>query len=308
MKILILGGTGLVGPHILKEIFLTFPDAEVHTITRSGKPYYSEKAHTMDRHDTITLQKTISAVAPDIFIDMVSFTREEAETTSHIINKINPDIPCVVASSIDIYAAYAKIFATESLDYQPCPISEDMTLRQKLGMEGAIYDKLNVEKTYLATIKNVTILRFPALYGWPDTSRVSHYLDQMLDGKTDIKISPTRAKWKFSRCLHKNAAFAVVKVLQAASKGQEIYNVAEEVPFTELEWCKKISALCGWQGKFIITETYEKDDLNQDFYVSTQKIRERLGFFEKYSPQEGLADTIAFHAYSRLNIPYKKCY
>jgi len=309
MKVLIIGGTGLVGPYVMQEIYSGLQGAEISTVTRSGRQYLTEHAVKADRNDIVEMERIVKEVSPDCVIDMIPFTVEDAQNTSSLISRINPDIPVIAISSIDIYSAYAKLHGTEDVDYQQCPITEDMALRQTLGAEGEKYDKLNVERIYLETLPNVTILRLPATYGWPDRRRVDYYLDPMLDGEDEIKVPRKRAGWKFARCLHKNAAYAVFKALQANQKGHHIYNVAEEDAHTDLEWCKKIAALCGWQGRITVSDDQPEDiDLKQDFYVSTQKIRDELGFTEKYSPDEGLAETVKLYAYKRLEAPYKQCY
>lgn len=182
-----------------------------------------------------------------------------------------------------------------------------MALRAKMGVEGEAYDKLNVDRIYKEAFPNLTILRLPALYGWPDTTRIENYLEPMLAGNSEIRMSKERAGWKFSRCLHKNAAFAISQCV-LAGEGHYIYNVAEEPVYTDLEWCRKIAALCGWRGEILIEAAENEADFKQDFYVSSQKIRAERGFFEKYSPDEGLADTIAFYAYQRLGKRYTKYY
>jgi hypothetical protein len=61
--------------------------------------------------------------------------------------------------------------------------------------------------------------RLPAIYGWPDTTRVAHYLEQMRDGETVILMPQDNATFRFSRCLHKNAAFAVALAVGALANG-----------------------------------------------------------------------------------------
>lgn len=309
MKILIIGGTGLVGPYLMHEIYSSLKGAEIFTVTRSGRKYLTENTFKADRSDTDEMENIIKDVSPDCVIDMIPFTVEDAHNTSSLICAFNPNISFIAISSIDIYSAYAKLHGTEDVSYQQCPIEENMTLRQTLGAEGEKYDKLNVERIYLETLPNVTILRLPATYGWPDKRRIDYYLDPMLDGDDEIEISSKRANWKFSRCLHKNAAYAIFKAIEAKQKGHHIYNVAEKTAYSELEWCQKIARLCGWQGHINISDNkIEKIDLDQNFYVSTKKIRDEIGFTEKYSPDEGLAEAIKLYAYNRFNTPYKQCY
>lgn len=309
MNVLMIGGTGLVGPYVMQEIYSGLKSAKITTLTRSGRQYLTENSAKADRNDIAELERIVKEASPDCIIDMIPFVVEDVQNTSSLISRTNPDIPVIAISSIDIYSAYAKLHGTEDVDYQQCPITEDMALRQTLGVEGEKYDKLNVERIYLETLSNVTILRLPATYGWPDRRRVDYYLDPMLGGEGEIKMPLQRADWKFSRCLHKNAAYAVFKALQANQKGHHIYNVAEEGAHTELEWCKKIAALCGWKGQITVSgDQPENVDLKQDFYVSSQKIRDELEFTEKYSPDEGLAETVKMYAFNRLEVPYKQCY
>ena len=42
------------------------------------------------------------------------------------------------------------------------------------------YNKTGIEKIYLS-LTDVTIFRFPAIYGYPDTSRFEKYLDEMMN-------------------------------------------------------------------------------------------------------------------------------
>ncbi len=309
MKILLIGGTSLIGPHVIHELYSSIPSVKIITLTRSGRNYFCETPYSGDRNDESELERILRDEDPDILIDMIAFTKESADLTERIIYKINPKLPVIVISSIDVYAAYAKIHGTESIGYQDCPLKETDKLRTLPGVEGLLYDKLGVEKPYTNRLPNVTVLRLPAIYGWPDTTRVDTYLDQMLDGQSQIVLSKERAEWKFSRCLHKNAAHAIVTVVKSSRKGVDVYNVAEEITYNDLDWCTKISKICGWNGEIVISkDTDENVDFKQNFYVSSEKIRRELGYKEKYSPDEGLFETIRFHAYLRQKREYKKYY
>jgi len=308
MNVLIIGGTALIGPHVIRELFENNVKS-IHTITRSGKNYYCEHSHSADRQDQAALQKIISKFKPDALIDMMPFSAADARILVATLSKLNYTIPVIAVSSIDVYAAYASLHETEKLPLQQCPITESMQLRKNLGPEGSTYDKLSVESIYRSNLQNACILRMPAIYGWPDCTRVSNYVDQMLDKKSKIHIESLQADWKFSRCLHKNAAHAIVLATLARLSGIHAYNVAEEEVFTEREWIQKLATLCGWKGSIIETECGPTSaNWRQHFYVTSKKIRTELGYSEKYSPIEGLADTVAFHAYQRINVEYHKYY
>lgn len=309
MKVLIIGGTGLIGPSVMQELYAAFKNVQISTITRSGKSLFTEQSFKANRSDESQMAKILAETTPDILIDMIPFTAQDTTITAKQILQTMPDLPVIAISSIDVYAAYAKLHRTEDIDYQPCPITEDMALRQTLGAEGVKYNKLNVERIYQQTLKNVTILRLPATYGWPDTSRIAAHLDPMLAGEKSMSMPKTLANWKFSRCLNKNAAHAIFKVVEANQKGQHIYNVAEETLYTEHSWCQKIACLCGWNGQVILSDDPgNTPDFKQDLYVSTHKIRAELGFSEKYDPDHGLTDTIKLYAEKRFPTAYKQSY
>jgi len=307
MKVLIIGGTALIGPHLMQELLTDGPH-HIATITRSGKSYFSETAFATDRKDETKLTEIINDFCPDCIVDMIPFTLQDARTFVSAYRASKSTAHVVAVSSMDIYAAYAKIHGTESIHYQVCPITEEMSLRTALGAEGEAYDKLNVEKTYRESLSNLTILRLPAIYGWPDTTRIDHYLQPMLDGVSEIRISKIRADWKFSRCLHKNAAYAISLCVLAGKAGQHVYNVAEQTAYSDKEWCEKIAALCGWTRHVVLSDEMDTVDLKQNFWMSSDKIRQERNFVEKYDPDEGLKENILFFTYQYRGKNYKKYY
>jgi len=313
VRILIIGGTALIGPHLVRELLLDqlLPGKRnvIHTLTRTGKTSFCETAHRADRSNKSALKGVIQTIKPDAVIDMIPFTRWDADVLVSALAELDLSIPVVAISSIDVYAAYAHLHQSEKIPFQQCPITETMPLRTKLGPEGPDYDKLAIESIYQKHIQNLCVLRLPAIYGWPDTTRVADYLEPMLNGESHIRLSEDKANWMFSRCLHKNAAYAIYLAVSARLTGQHFFNVGEEVVFTEREWIQKIAAHCGWSGE--LDESMSEAsmvDWKQHFYVCTQRIRTELGYKEKYSIEEGLADTIAFHAYQRGGGAYEKYY
>lgn len=300
-RILIIGGTALLGPHVIRALSTS---NEIHTLTRSGKSLYFETPHTGDRRTENDLRRTLKTVQPNLIIDMIPFTAQDAQLLCQLAS---PDTPLIALSSIDVYQSYGLLHGTESGTFQPCPLPETAALRTKLGPEGAAYDKTAIERIYGDHFKNLTLLRMPALYGWPDTTRVLPYLDQMLKGAAEITLTAHRARFRFCRALHKNAAHAIALAARANQNGQHIYNVAEPNAHSEMEWAKRIAHHAGWSGQFTITPDSEPEN-RQHLYVDTTKIRTELGFEEIFNTDEGLADTIAFYAYEKLGKPYQKYY
>jgi len=309
LRVLLIGGTALIGPHVIREL-MSNDVFDLHTLTRQGKKYYCETAHRADRRDLSALSSAINRIRPDVIIDMVPFTAVDA---SNLVSAITgSDTKLIAVSSIDVYSAYACLHQTENTPVQTCPLTETMPVRKELGPEGSAYDKLSVEAIYKDNLNDVCILRLPAIYGWPDCTRVSAYLDKMLDGADEITLDKHLGNWKFSRCLHKNAAYAIALTVLSNQTGRHTYNVADEIVYTERQWIEKIGKACGWHGTIVESDTSDTSDKTinwlQGFYVSTEKIRSELAYFDKYSTDEGLTDTVAFHAYQRTGATYKKYY
>ncbi|MFK7855909.1 MAG: NAD-dependent epimerase/dehydratase family protein [Granulosicoccus sp.] len=306
MRVLLIGGTALIGPYLIRE--LSYGGLhDLHTLTRSGKRYYCENSHIADRRDPVSLNRAINQIKPDVIVDMIPFTAQDA---MHLVASVTGlEIPIIAISSIDVYAAYASLHRTENLPLQPCPLDESCQLRNELGPEGSAYDKLSIEAIYNTSLNNICILRLPAIYGWPDCTRVDTYLDQMLDGAAVIALDRHQGDWKFSRCLHKNAAYAIALTVLAQRSGRHIYNVADERVHNERQWIERIANACGWAGSILESEdSAGTTNWLQNFYVSTEKIRSEMAYRDKYSTDEGLADTVAFHAYGRTGVTYKKYY
>lgn len=300
MRILVIGGTALTGPHVIRELVAH----DLFVMSRTGRQILCETALRGDHEDSGSLRDAIKAARPDLVIDMVPFTRRAAEA---FVSVADLDMPVVALSSIDVYAAYGRLWGTEPGPVQPTPLVEDAALRTKIGHDGPGYDKTGIEAIYRAAFPNLTILRMPVIYGWPDVSRLSPYLDQMLDGARDITIASDRMTFRCARALHINAAHAVVLAALAATDGQHIYNVAEEKTLTELEWAQRLADLCGWRGKFV-AGPQERNGAVQHLEASSAAIRRDLGYHEVADPEAHLAEAIRFASFQRRGGQYVKGY
>jgi nucleoside-diphosphate-sugar epimerase len=85
---------------------------------------------------------------------------------------------------------------------------------------------------------------------------------------------------------------------QAAGR---VYNVAEPTAFSELEWAQLVTGVAGWESEFVTMPSNKapahlrvESNLAQHWVVSSQRIREELGYHEVVSFEEGLRRTIAW--------------
>jgi nucleoside-diphosphate-sugar epimerase len=278
-----------MGPDFVKEAGLLG-----HTcvcFNRKGTHPASGRGVAGNRDDPAALRTAILETAPDCVVDMIPFREEHAIALGEIIREIK--VPLLAASSACVYKAYNILHRVEPPPYQPGPIRENDELASFVTEAGKGYDKLHIERRYLELPGDVALFRLPAIYGWPDTSRVSDYVNQFLT-KGEIRINPALARWRFCRSYNKNCAFAIALAL--GKTGKRIYNVSEEKTYREEEWAARILAVMDWQGPVIFDEAAAPPvnaDFAQDWVLDSRLIRQDLGYFEKYDVDSGLRETIA---------------
>lgn len=310
MRALLIGGSGLVGPHVGRALSRT-DDVNLACLTRSGRTPLCATDFKADRRDASALAAALSAWRPDVVVDMIPFSVEDAVVTADALAASAPPARLIAVSSIDVYLAYGRLSGTEDAPPQPTPLSETAALRTRYGPEAAAYDKIGVERVYRERIETVAALRLPAVYGWPDADRIAEPLDKMLAGETRLEIDARWADWQFSRCLHANAGRAIALAARAAFDGRlagfEAFNVAEEGAHTLEGWWRRIGEAAGWRGEIVRVGAPDPEP-PQDFVVCSRKIRDRLGFAEAVDPAQGLADAVAWRADRRLGRVYAKTY
>jgi nucleoside-diphosphate-sugar epimerase len=310
MNILILGGTHLTGPWIIKSL-----QKYGHKITIFNRG--QTKAHTDippeinriygDRRHLIHHKNELQKLAPEVVIDMNAMTESDAQQLIDIFPAITSRI--IVISSGDVYMAHEKLCQSNTDIYDPIPLHENSKLREKkfpyrqyaknIDDIYYSYDKSLVEKIINHANINSTILRFPFVYGQGDYSRVLPYLKNMVDKNPEILLDEGKAKWATTRGYVEDLAIAITKAILDQRKGKFIYNVGEINALTEKEWIQKIATLMNWQGKIVEKEKNnlpenlrEPYDWKQAIVYDTTKIRDELQYKEAYSTDQALAKTI----------------
>jgi nucleoside-diphosphate-sugar epimerase len=285
-KALIIGGTGLMGPHLVRE--LAAQNLETICINRSGVHPLGGTAYACDRNIFSQIKDIFAQHEDYVLFDMVPYTAMQAGIVIHALNGKKP--PMVCASSCDVYEAF-NVLHRYSTTLQPTPLTEISPLRDRLSFQGSGYDKLNVEHIYFSYFESCAIVRLPAIYGLPDRHRIEDCLKKF--EKQEVRIHPDFASWRFCRSSNRNCAFGMA--LCVKNQGRHAYNLAEPYTYSESEWMQKIFSLAHIQAAIIHDENEiipHQANPAQHLVCDSAKIRQQLGYWEKYDTDQTILEVI----------------
>lgn len=299
MRILVLGGTKFVGPHVVRRLAEWGHDV---TIFHRGQTETELPASVEHVHGTFAeFDKHIDALrrrSPEVVLDMVPFRAEDGGRVQAFRGVARR---AVVLSSVDVYRAFGRIHGTEPGAPDPMPLTEDSPLRERLTHRELDYDKTGVERT--ATDDPdfpVTILRLPATHGPGDAQhRLFEYIKRMDDRRPAILIDEAYAGWRWGRGYVEDVAHAVALAVVDERAAGRVYNVAEPSSLTEIEWIEEIARVHGWNGEILALPGEQLPpglrctvNLSQQFVVDSHRIRRELGYAEVVPTAEALRRTI----------------
>lgn len=328
MRILVIGGTGFVGPHIVRRLHDLDNAVTVVHRGRTETDLPAAVRHIHLNPDGLPGRAWLSDVwtefgplAPDVVLDMMPVTEDDAQTVMSVFRDLAGRL--VAISSQDVYRAYGALTGIDTCPVQPTPIPENGALRERLYPYRADppraaddpqrrlddYDKILCERVYLGDPRLPgTVLRWPMVYGPRDKQhRLYEYLRRMDDGRPSIVIEERMANWRWTRAFSENVAEAVVLAVTDPRAAGQVYNVGEEDALTTSQWVREIAAATGWSGEVIAVPAERLPEemrhgmhVEHDLAVDTTRIRRELGFTESVPRAEALARTIAWE---RANPP-----
>lgn len=267
MRILIIGGTNFMGPLVVGML-----QRQGHEITVFHRGQTEADLPTGvrqmlgDRANLAAFRNEFAHLAPEVVLDMISYTEQNALTFMDVFKGIARR--AVVVSSGDVYRAYGRVIRTEPGSPDPVPLTEDAPLREKpYPYRGTTlrsqddaqswmddYDKIPVERITLNTPELPgTILRLPMVYGPRDTMhRLFGYLKRMDDNRPTILLEEGMAHWRWTRGYVENVATAIALAVTDERARGRIYNVGEETALSTSEWIQNIGKAAKWQGEIVI--------------------------------------------------------
>ena len=316
MQVLIIGGTGFIGVFLVKGLIQLGHEVTLFHRGISGNDI-SNRVQSIhgDRNKLTEYQETLRKVQPDVVIDVVPYTEDQARSLVSVFKGFAGHI--VAVSSCDVYRNYDGFRGKATQRPDPVPLTEESPLRTALypyrGYDlpfdwAEDYEKILVERVYLeADNCPATVLRLPAVFGPGDKQhRVDVYLRQMDEGHPTILLSKKQADWQWTRGYVEDIASAIAALTTAVRPASNVYNVGYREAFTEKEWVEHIGRAAGWHGNVeVLRGDQRQDELTLPFdwgyhlAISTSRIRSELGYEESFSLEEALAKTVAWERENR---------
>lgn len=295
MRVLILGGTGLTGPFTIRYLVDQGHQVTIFHRGQHSADLPSTVNHILgDRRELDRFSREFKQLAPDVVLDMLAFTRDDAEMLMRVFKGLARRV--VVPSSIDVYRVYGRLHGTEPGPVDPIPLAEEAPLREQLSIHAEEYEKRWVEQVVMSEPGlSGTVLRYPMIYGPNDGGRTFHLVKRMMDHRPIILIDEGLARWRWSRGYAENVAWATVLAVTHAQAQNRIYNVAEPEGLSYLEWTQRVTRAAGWTGRIVVVPRGRlniQGNHEHHWVVDTTRIRQELAYMEVVPQEEALRRTV----------------
>jgi nucleoside-diphosphate-sugar epimerase len=314
MRIVVLGGTGFIGSHIVQRLLSSGYNVTVFHRGNGGKLPSGVQVICGDRNCLDQYRGDFLGIRPEVVIDAIAFTQHQAELLTATFRGIAERT--IVLSSGDVYRANDILFRRVPGDIEPTPSIESSPLRDQFfpyrgkpiskpyGFDWDDYDKILVERAVLEnTDLPGTILRLPMVYGpgtrEPAQQRFFAYLKRMDDRRPAILLDERTARWRAPWGYIGDIAEAVRLAIEDDRAASEIYNVGEADLLDMHGWIRELAAVAGWNGELVVKDQPcpppnlpREMNLDQHLTMDTTKIRRELAYQETLPRHEALAQTV----------------
>ncbi|MBI2542906.1 MAG: SDR family oxidoreductase [Candidatus Aenigmarchaeota archaeon] len=257
MKVLILGGSGLLGSKLVAAVGKLGHDVS-YTFNEHRIKLGDFKGYKVDVSDVQSLIGAVKDVMPDVVIHTISLKGTDIyETNRDFADKINIDgtrnilEACKIAKPFIVYISSAFVFDGKknifTEDDNPNPINY-------YGES-----KFAVEKMVMSSNLPFMITRVDQLYGWTlsgqEGNTVTKNLRKLEMGENVEEISD----WYNNPTLADNAAEVIAALINKSRNG--IYHVVGSDFMNRVEWGIKTAEIFGFDKNLIKSKNSEKLNL-----------------------------------------------
>ena len=317
MKVLLIGGTGFIGPHVVAALLR---DGHQAVVFHRGSSKAPDGATSLigDRRRLREHAAQIHALEPDVVVDLILSSGTRARDLMAVLRGVTGRV--VALSSCDVYRACGITHGLEEGPLEPLPLTESSALRTRLqtyppaqvrmlqqvfGWLDEQYDKIPVEREILGDSQLPgTVLRLPMVYGPGDPlHRFQPVVKRALDGRDAILMSADMAGWRATRGYVEDVGAAIARAAVSTQAAGRIYNVGEPDALTELEWARGAASALQWHGEFRLMADdalppflRAPGNTAQHWVTDTGRIRRELGFEEAVSREVAIRRTVAWES------------
>jgi nucleoside-diphosphate-sugar epimerase len=314
MRVLVIGGTGFIGPHIVRALVAADHDVVVFHRTKTDAFRGRVREVLGDRRCLPDHAPALRALAPDVVVDVVLSSGRQARDLMSTFRGATSRI--VALSSGDVYRACSITHRLEEGPLEPMPLTESSALRatvqtyppaqiqmlqQIFGWLDEEYDKIPVEREICGDPGLPgTVLRLPMVYGPGDQlHRFLPVIKRVCDGRRSILVSSEMAGWRATKGYVEDVGRAIALAATSPAATGRVYNVGESDTLTELEWARAVASALKWDGEFVVKPDASvppflraPGNTAQHWITDTSRLRRELGFAEALSRQEAVRRTV----------------
>jgi nucleoside-diphosphate-sugar epimerase len=326
MRVLVIGGTGFIGPRAVRRLVQGGHEVTVFQRGRTSAALPPGVREVRgDRNALAEHAATLRALAPEVVLDVVLSSERQARALMDLFRGLAARV--VALSSQDVYRACGVLHGLEPGPPEPVPLTEGSPLRTRLNTypPSSIavlkrvfawlddeYDKIPVERAIMGDpALPGTVLRLPMVYGPGDPlHRLFPIVKRVDDGRPALLLDERMAQWRGTRGFVDNVAAAIVLAVTRTEAAGRVYNVGDPDSHTEMEWTRAVARAAGFGGDVValpadLTPPHLLPPGNtaQHWTTSTQRIRTELGFAEPVAEADAIARTIEWERAHPPQVP-----
>ena len=303
MRVLVIGGTGYIGRHVVGRLMKRGHDVAVFHRGRTECGTAEGVQHILgDRRRLWESSDVLRRFAPEVLLDVIPMNKDDARDVMGTFRDVARRV--VAISSQDVYRAYDRVTGRDPGPPDSVPLTEEAPLRDRLypykreGVDN--YEKIHVERVVMGDPDLPgTVLRLPAVYGPGDhRHRLLEYVKRMDDGR-DVLVAEGMASWRWTHGYVEDVAGAVVLAAEDERAESRVYNVGEAEPLSWAGWVRAIGEAAGWGGEVVFVPDDRLPghldwglDTRQHWVADTTRIRRELGYAEAVQRDEALRTSV----------------
>ncbi|MGH3693524.1 MAG: NAD-dependent epimerase/dehydratase family protein [Pseudonocardiaceae bacterium] len=262
MRVLVPGGTWFLGRRVVERLHERGDSVLVVHRGRSEPEEWIPARHLhTDRRRLADHAAAVAEFAPDAVVDSCPLTGADVDAVLPVL----PEVPTVVLSSQDVYAAFTGL--RDGREVAAVPITEDSELwSERYPYRGSgidivpdDYDKLDVEDRWLR--RGAVVLRLPLIYGPHDRQRREEaVLRRLRAHRSHIPIGVGNLLW--TRGHVDDLATGILAAIDNRAADGLAVNLGETHTVTVRSWLTQILDAAGGNAELVtVADTMLPPDL-----------------------------------------------